>query len=196
MRRSWTWNQARLDSPKVLSMACVLVLAVMFIVEVNIANFEEAKSHYSDFNVSRRKAKNIMDPEARDAIDLPKSLDDEVYKDILYYNRVPKTGSENLVYILQHLAKVNSFTHLRFGDPTARYIDEEHQVGMKFSAYSNIKPFSHMSYYHETSCSVATRGGMLRQCWQCQGPSLMTGMSTSSTSDNSPTLPRIPSGSQ
>ena len=35
--------------------------------------------------------------------------------DLLYYNRVPKTGSENLAFLISHLAKLNNFSHTRFG---------------------------------------------------------------------------------
>ena len=47
---------------------------------------------------------------------------------VLIFNRVPKTGSEMMVKLLQTLAVRNNFTHLRFGAPHPRKLSTKDQV--------------------------------------------------------------------
>ena len=46
-----------------------------------------------------------------------------VDEDFLYYNRVPKTGSENFAFLFKNLAAKNDFMHLRFGNPNLRSLN-------------------------------------------------------------------------
>lgn len=48
--------------------------------------------------------------------------------EVLFFNRVPKTGSENLVHVMLHLAKINGFTHKRAHHPVPRRLTEKEQV--------------------------------------------------------------------
>ena len=48
--------------------------------------------------------------------------------DFLYYNRVPKTGSENFAFVLKKLSEMNGFHHQRHGDPDNRQQSKEAQV--------------------------------------------------------------------
>ena len=50
------------------------------------------------------------------------------HPDLLYFNRVPKTGSENFVFLLQKLSARNGFVHRRYGHPEPRRIDESKQA--------------------------------------------------------------------
>lgn len=75
-------------------------------------------------------------------LDVPKPLFDslnfsvvdnspEFDENFLFFNRVPKTGSENFVYMLKQLADANGFTHKRSAktDLRWRFISENEQVG-------------------------------------------------------------------
>ena len=46
----------------------------------------------------------------------------------LFFGRVPKTGSENMVFLLQKLSHLNGFTHVRHPWPKHRHLTEEEQV--------------------------------------------------------------------
>ena len=55
----------------------------------------------------------------------------DMREDILYFNRVPKTGSENFVTLLQALQNWNgsqNFHHVRFPSPQPRRISKKVQV--------------------------------------------------------------------
>ncbi len=47
---------------------------------------------------------------------------------ILFFNRVPKTGSENFVHILQLLSLTNGFWHVRYGSPEPRRLNNNTQM--------------------------------------------------------------------
>ena len=47
---------------------------------------------------------------------------------LLVFNRIPKTGSENMAYVLKELSTVNNFTHVRYGNPDHRLISRKGQV--------------------------------------------------------------------
>ena len=48
--------------------------------------------------------------------------------DLLIFNRIPKTGSENMAYVIKELSIVNNFTHIRYGNPDHRLITRKDQV--------------------------------------------------------------------
>ena len=50
-----------------------------------------------------------------------------VLQDVLYFNRIPKTGSENFVYLMSTLSKQNNFTHYRYAQPDPRHPTYEEQ---------------------------------------------------------------------
>ena len=61
-------------------------------------------------------------------------------EDILYFNRVPKTGSENFVTLLQALQHWNgsqNFHHVRFPSPQPRRISKKVQVILLFRGREN-----------------------------------------------------------
>merc|ERR1712226_348643 len=75
-------------------------------------------------------------------------------KDILYFNRVPKTGSENMVLILQNLAEKNGFVHKRYGNPRLRQISAKAQENHAQSVISiPHRPLS----YDDTFISTISR---------------------------------------
>merc|ERR1719266_2663312 len=47
-----------------------------------------------------------------------------VLTNLVYYNRIPKTGSENLAFLIKHLSLRNNFTHYRFGKTQPRHLNE------------------------------------------------------------------------
>ena len=49
-------------------------------------------------------------------------------KNVLIFSRVPKTGSEMMVRLLQALALRNNFVHTRFGAPQPRKLSWKQQV--------------------------------------------------------------------
>ena len=49
-------------------------------------------------------------------------------EDVLFFSRVPKTGSEMMVRLLFRLAERNNFTHVRYGAPQPRKLPEKDQV--------------------------------------------------------------------
>ena len=61
----------------------------------------------------------------------PTSPVDQVQIDVLFFNRIPKTGSENMVFLLNKLAKINNFKHKRYGQPQPRKLTVEQQVCLK-----------------------------------------------------------------
>ncbi len=66
-----------------------------------------------------------------DDFDRKKVLNDRLLnlkKDVLVFNRVPKTGSEMFVRILFALSEKNNFTHKRYGAPQPRKISDHAQV--------------------------------------------------------------------
>jgi len=50
-----------------------------------------------------------------------------VLQDVLYFNRIPKTGSENFVFLMSKLSKENNFTHYRYSQPDPRHLTYEGQ---------------------------------------------------------------------
>ena len=62
-------------------------------------------------------------------------VNDHLDNDVLIFNRVPKTGSENMAYVIKELSAVNNFTHIRYGNPDHRLISRKEQVrqGNSFS---------------------------------------------------------------
>ena len=56
---------------------------------------------------------------------------DDLDPKMLIFNRIPKTGSENLAYVIKQLSMVNNFTHIRYGNPDHRLISRKDQVRSK-----------------------------------------------------------------
>ncbi len=52
----------------------------------------------------------------------------EMYTDILFFARIPKSGTENMVYLLKNLAGRNGFVHKRHPSPMPRRITEQAEV--------------------------------------------------------------------
>ena len=52
--------------------------------------------------------------------------------DVLFFNRIPKTGSENFVSLMFELSRRNGFQHLRFGMPDPKRLDQNAQVGVVY----------------------------------------------------------------
>ena len=52
----------------------------------------------------------------------------ELDVNLLIFNRIPKTGSTNMAYVLKELSFLNNFTHIRYGNPDQRHISREEQV--------------------------------------------------------------------
>ena len=52
----------------------------------------------------------------------------DLNKDILIFNRVPKSGTEMFVKLLQRLSRKNNFTHYRYGQPVPRQLPSFVQV--------------------------------------------------------------------
>jgi len=67
-----------------------------------------------------------------------------ILEDVFYFNRIPKTGSENFVYILRALSRDNHFTHYRFGKPDPRHLTESEQKIHVNRVLS--KPYRPLSY--------------------------------------------------
>ena len=57
----------------------------------------------------------------------------ETDTDMLYYNRVPKTGSENLAFLLSEMSNLNDFTRERFGNPNKRRLAVTEQVQFAYA---------------------------------------------------------------
>ena len=51
---------------------------------------------------------------------------------LLVFNRIPKTGSENMAYVIKEMAKINKFNHIRYGNPDHRLISRNNQVNIKY----------------------------------------------------------------
>jgi len=76
-------------------------------------------------------------------------------EDVLYFNRIPKTGSENFVYILTALSRDNNFTHYRFGKPDPRHlteIEQKNHVNRVLSKPS--RPLSYDRHVHFIDFSI------------------------------------------
>lgn len=52
---------------------------------------------------------------------------------VLFFNRVPKSGSEMLILLLQWLQGANSFRHIRLGGGNVRKLNRIQQVSKSFS---------------------------------------------------------------
>ena len=61
--------------------------------------------------------------------------------DLLFFNRVPKTGSTNLALLIQKISTTNGFLHFRFGNPDLRSIPRRDQVRNFFIAWVKTKYF-------------------------------------------------------
>ena len=59
--------------------------------------------------------------------DEDRSVELEVDAGLLFFNRVPKTGSMNMVSVLQAMSRYNGFTH-RSGDFDRKQLSREEQV--------------------------------------------------------------------
>ena len=55
----------------------------------------------------------------------------ELDKNVLVFNRIPKTGSENMAFVIKELSKVNNFSHIRYGNPDHRLISRRNQVKLR-----------------------------------------------------------------
>ena len=64
-------------------------------------------------------------------------------EEMLYFNRVPKTGSENFVFILQKLSEMNGFRHSRFGNPHSRRLNFTEQEKHVHKVLGLSKPLSY-----------------------------------------------------
>ena len=51
-------------------------------------------------------------------------------KHVLFFNRVPKCGSEMLVLLLQWLQARNGFRHVRLKNTVKRHLTTDQQVGL------------------------------------------------------------------
>ena len=51
---------------------------------------------------------------------------------LLVFNRIPKTGSENMAYVIKEMAKINKFSHIRYGNPDHRLISRNNQVNIEY----------------------------------------------------------------
>ena len=51
---------------------------------------------------------------------------------LLVFNRIPKTGSENMAYVIKEMAKINKFNHIRYGNPDHRLISRNNQVNIEY----------------------------------------------------------------
>ena len=59
---------------------------------------------------------------------------------LLVFNRIPKTGSENMAYVIKEMAKINKFNHIRYGNPDHRLISRNNQVNIKYEyQFENTK---------------------------------------------------------
>ena len=52
-------------------------------------------------------------------------------EDVLFFNRIPKTGSEMIVLILQWLQNKNDFKHIRLKNTKNRHLSHEEQVSQQ-----------------------------------------------------------------
>ena len=62
---------------------------------------------------------------------------DHLDRRMLIFNRIPKTGSENLAYVIKQLSMVNNFTHIRYGNPDHRLVSRKDQVRNKILVEHN-----------------------------------------------------------
>jgi hypothetical protein len=69
----------------------------------------------------RRVTKSLA--ELRQDVKIP-----ELSDHVLFFNRVPKSGSEMLVLLLQWLQGANSFRHIRLGGGNVRQLNRMQQV--------------------------------------------------------------------
>ena len=59
---------------------------------------------------------------------------------LLVFNRIPKTGSENMAYVIKEMAKINKFNHIRYGNPDHRLISRNNQVNIEYEyQFENTK---------------------------------------------------------
>ena len=59
---------------------------------------------------------------------------------LLVFNRIPKTGSENMAYVIKEMAKINKFNHVRYGNPDHRLISRNNQVNIEYEyQFENTK---------------------------------------------------------
>jgi hypothetical protein len=63
--------------------------------------------------------------ELRRGIEIP-----ELSDHVVFFNRVPKTGSEMLVLLLQWLQGMNGFRHIRLGGSSVRKLNRMQQVSL------------------------------------------------------------------
>lgn len=92
----------------------------------------------------------------------------EILDDVLYFTRIPKTGSENLVFLISELSKVlnkiqwwfflsfifahfqvNNFTHYRYGQPDPRHLSKDQQENHARSVLmKKERPLSYDRHVH------------------------------------------------
>ena len=61
---------------------------------------------------------------------------------LLVFNRIPKTGSENMAYVIKEMAKINKFNHIRYGNPDHRLLSRNNQVNIEREyQFENTKIF-------------------------------------------------------
>lgn len=74
----------------------------------------------------------------------PTSSTDTILADVLYYARIPKTGSENFAFLLSKLAKHNRFTHTRYGQPEPRKLTHRQQAASVYNLLTSPdRPIAH-----------------------------------------------------
>ena len=70
---------------------------------------------------------------------------------LLVFNRIPKTGSENMAYVIKEMAKINKFNHIRYGNPDHRLISRNNQVNIKYEyQFENTKINTYAYFYFKT----------------------------------------------
>jgi hypothetical protein len=70
--------------------------------------------------------------ELRRGVEIP-----ELSDHVVFFNRVPKTGSEMLVLLLQWLQGMNGFRHVRLGGGSVRKLNRIQQVGVLLLLFRN-----------------------------------------------------------
>ena len=67
---------------------------------------------------------------------------------LLVFNRIPKTGSENMAYVIKEMAKINKFNHIRYGNPDHRLISRNNQVNIEYEyQFENTKIENLYAYF-------------------------------------------------
>lgn len=107
-----------------------LALATLALFNAKVSNLEPlaetTKEPHFDKNM---KLGQLLSDKKLKRLLRPKSNVDKIHTDILYFNRVPKTGSENFVFLLEKLGERNGFDHSRYRNPDHRAVSKAKQVG-------------------------------------------------------------------